>query len=56
MFQWAVFVCMLAGAGGCLFAMGVGSPRLAELIAVLLLMFCAAALIAFPFLRKRTPP
>ncbi len=56
MFQWAAMLVMMGAAAGCLFAMGAGSPRVAELLAVLLLMTCVAALIAYPFLRKRTPP
>ncbi len=55
MFQWGAMLTMLGAAGGCLLAMGVGAPRLGELIGILLLMMGAAALIAFPFLRRRTP-
>jgi hypothetical protein len=54
--KWAAIVLCLAVAGGCLGAMGVGSTALLRLLLSLAVMVCVALLIAWPFLRHRSPP
>lgn len=56
MLKWMAILLCVAAIGGCLGAMGVGSAMLGVLLLSLLLMVGVALLIAWPFLRKRTPP
>ena len=56
MFKWAAIFLILAIAGGCLNAMGVGANTLTKLTLALSLMACASLLIAWPFLRNKTGP
>lgn len=54
--HWVVILLVVATGTGCLNTLGVGMNALAKLILALIAMSCLSLLIAWPFLRKRTPP
>ena len=56
MLKWLLMVLCVAVAGGCFRILGVGPEVLGWLLLILSLMTATALLIAWPFLRQRTPP